>query len=46
MEQATDIAARVAGARLIVVEDCGHLPTLEHPGARARAGREWLSVVG
>ena len=42
VERATAIAARVASARLIVLEDCGHLPTLEHPEACTGAAREWL----
>jgi pimeloyl-ACP methyl ester carboxylesterase len=46
VERAQEIAAGVASARLIVLDDCGHLPTLEHPEASTRAAREWLSAVG
>jgi thioesterase domain-containing protein len=42
---AQEMAARVAGARLVVLDACGHLPTLEQPEASARAAREWLSEV-
>ncbi len=36
------IAARVAGARLEVVADCGHLSTLEQPEAVTRLLADWL----
>ncbi|MEK9754043.1 MAG: alpha/beta fold hydrolase [Rhodospirillaceae bacterium] len=37
-----EIAAGIPGARLKVVEHCGHLATLERPGAAAAAMRAWL----
>jgi len=37
-----EIAAGIAGARLVVVPDCGHLSTLERPPAVNRALIEWL----
>jgi pimeloyl-ACP methyl ester carboxylesterase len=43
VERAQEIARRVSGARLIVLDDCGHLPTLEQPEASTAAAREWLA---
>jgi len=37
------IAARVAGARLVVVPDSGHLSTIEQPEAVSRALVDWLA---
>jgi pimeloyl-ACP methyl ester carboxylesterase len=39
-----EIAAGIAGARLVTVPDCGHLSTLERPEAVNRALVEWLSA--
>ncbi len=36
------IAAGIPGARLEVIEDCGHLTTLERPEAVNRALRNWM----
>ncbi|GAB4224225.1 MAG: alpha/beta hydrolase [Kiloniellaceae bacterium] len=36
------MAAGIAGARLVVVEDCGHLATLERPEQVNEALRTWL----
>jgi len=41
-ERAEAYAGGVPGARLVVVEDSGHLPTLEQPEVATRALREWL----
>jgi pimeloyl-ACP methyl ester carboxylesterase len=38
-----EIAAGIAGARLVRVPDCGHLSTLERPQAVNRALVEWLT---
>lgn len=38
-----EIAAGIAGSRLVVVPDCGHLSTLERPEAVNRALVEWLA---
>jgi pimeloyl-ACP methyl ester carboxylesterase len=46
VERANAIAARVPSARLVVLEDCGHLPPLEQPDAATRAAREWLRTIG
>jgi pimeloyl-ACP methyl ester carboxylesterase len=37
-----EIAAGIAGSRLVVVEESGHLPTLERPAEVNQAMREWL----
>ena len=45
IETARAIAERVRDARLIVLDDCGHLPTLERPDACVPAVRAWLIAV-
>jgi len=40
---AQEIAAGVAGSRLVVVADCGHLSTMERPDAVNRALAEWMT---
>jgi len=39
-----EIAAGIQGARLEVIDDCGHLSTLERPAAVNAALRRWLEV--
>lgn len=36
------MAACMPGARLVVIEDCGHLSTIEQPAAVTRALGDWL----
>ncbi len=38
-----EMAAAIPGAELVVVEDCGHLSTLEQPDAVSDALRRWLA---
>jgi pimeloyl-ACP methyl ester carboxylesterase len=38
------IAAAVPGAKLVVVEECGHMSTLERPVEVNRAMRKWLAA--
>ena len=38
-----EMAAAIPGARLVVIEDCGHLAPLERPEAVTRALREWMA---
>ena len=38
------MAAGIAGARLTVIEDCGHLATLERPEEVTAAMRNWLQA--
>lgn len=44
VEVAREIAADIEGARLVVVEECGHLATLERPAEVSAAMRAWLST--
>ena len=37
-----EIGALIPTARLVVLEGCGHLPTLERPDATVGLAREWL----
>jgi len=41
-EMAREIAGGIAGSRLTIVPDCGHLSTLEQPAAVNAAMAEWL----
>ncbi len=43
VEEHEFLAAAVAGARLAVVEDCGHSSTLERPQAVTALLRDWLT---
>lgn len=42
-DQATEIADRVPGARLVLIPDCGHLSTLEQPAAVRQVLVDWLT---
>lgn len=42
-ELAAEMAGAIAGAQLVQFADSAHLPTMEAPGAVARAMAEWLS---
>ena len=42
LDNSEQIAAAIPGAKLVVVEECGHMSTLERPGAVNSAMREWL----
>ena len=42
LEDHKAMAAGIAGARLVVIEDCGHLATLERPDEVNQALRAWL----
>lgn len=35
----------IPGARLVVLEECGHLPTLEQPEATVTLVREWIGSI-
>jgi pimeloyl-ACP methyl ester carboxylesterase len=43
-ELAQEIAGGIAGARLVVVPECGHLSTLERPQAVTQALVEWMQA--
>jgi pimeloyl-ACP methyl ester carboxylesterase len=42
----TTMAGRMPRSRLIVLDNCGHLPTIERPEAVTAAVREWLVTCG
>ena len=46
VEHGRDMGARIPAAQLVVLDGCGHLPTLERPDATLAAVREWLGVIG
>jgi pimeloyl-ACP methyl ester carboxylesterase len=41
--QHEEIAAAIPGAHLVIVEDCGHMSTVEQPKAVTKALQAWLS---
>lgn len=41
-DRAAEMAGAIAGARLVTIEDCGHLSTIERPEAVCAALRFWL----
>ncbi|MGH8616262.1 MAG: alpha/beta fold hydrolase [Burkholderiales bacterium] len=41
-ERAAEIAAGIAGARLVTIPDCGHLSAIEQPEAVTQALEAWL----
>ena len=41
-----EMAAGIAGARLVVLEGTGHMAPLEQPGQVTQAMREWLQAAG
>ena len=43
-ELAREIAGAIAGARLVIVPDCGHLSTIERPQAVTKALVEWMQA--
>jgi pimeloyl-ACP methyl ester carboxylesterase len=42
LENSAEMAQAIPRAKLIVVEECGHMSTLERPQAVNKAMREWL----
>jgi pimeloyl-ACP methyl ester carboxylesterase len=43
---AEEMAALIPGARLVVVERCGHLPPMERPDEVNEIIRDWMSTAG
>ena len=41
---AREIAAGIRGSRLLVIPECGHLPTIERPEAVTKAMVEWMEL--
>lgn len=44
MEWSEEIAAGIPGARLVAIEDCGHLSTMERPETATALLRYWLQL--
>lgn len=44
LAMAEEMHAGIAGSRLVVIEDCGHLATMEQPAAVNAALRDWLTA--
>jgi pimeloyl-ACP methyl ester carboxylesterase len=42
LENSKELAALIPGAKLVVIEDCGHFPTLDQPEETTAALRAWL----
>ena len=42
LERHAEMAARISGSRLEIVEECGHLSTMERPTETSAALRRWL----
>jgi pimeloyl-ACP methyl ester carboxylesterase len=42
VERHRRLAKLIPGSTLSIIEDCGHMSTLEQPGAVAAALRSWL----
>lgn len=40
-----EMSGLIRGAGLVVLDECGHLPTLEQPEATVALGREWLASL-
>ena len=45
LELSDEMVAHIANARLMVIEDCGHMAPMEKPDAVTSALRKWLSSV-
>lgn len=43
-EFSTEIAGGIAGAKLVTIQDCGHLPQFEKPQAMTDALLDWLEM--
>jgi pimeloyl-ACP methyl ester carboxylesterase len=43
LQRAEEMAADIANARLVVIEDCGHMSPLERPAEVSATLRRWLS---
>lgn len=42
LEMSAEMAAGIAGARLCIIEECGHLASMERPHAVTALMRDWL----
>ncbi len=46
VQHGIEMGAVIPGARLVVLDECGHLPTLERPEATVAVARAWLASLG
>lgn len=46
LQHGVEMSALIPGARLVVLDECGHLPTLERPDSTIGLAREWLGRIG
>jgi len=44
-QHGADMGGLIPGARLFVLDGCGHLPTLEQPDVTVALAREWLGLI-
>jgi pimeloyl-ACP methyl ester carboxylesterase len=44
LDRHEEMAARISGSRLEIVEECGHLSTMERPAETSAALRRWLTA--
>lgn len=44
LENSEEMAAAIPGAKLVIVEECGHMSTLERPEIVNNAMRKWLRI--
>jgi pimeloyl-ACP methyl ester carboxylesterase len=45
LEGHEEMAGAIPGAKLVVIEHCGHLSTLERPGQVSEAMKKWLESI-
>ncbi len=45
VDRAATLSSELSAARLVVLEESGHFPTLEQPAQATRAVREWLTRI-
>jgi pimeloyl-ACP methyl ester carboxylesterase len=45
LEHHEKMASMIPGSRLVVIEHCGHMSTMERPAEVTAALREWLTSL-